>query len=78
MFRIVGAIFLGGLLASFVFNGSQTMIVLGMIVAGVLVVTPLALGTSALRCPACRKRVKLGATACHHCGRAVVEARAEP
>ena len=24
-----------------------------------------------LRCPACRKRVKLGATACHHCGRDV-------
>jgi hypothetical protein len=24
-----------------------------------------------LRCPFCRKRVKIGATACHHCGRAV-------
>ena len=23
------------------------------------------------RCPACRKRVKIGATACHHCGRDV-------
>jgi hypothetical protein len=23
-----------------------------------------------LRCPYCRKRVKIGATACHHCGRA--------
>ena len=23
------------------------------------------------RCPACRKRIKLGATACHHCGRSL-------
>jgi hypothetical protein len=25
-----------------------------------------------LYCPACKKRVKIGATACHHCGRATV------
>lgn len=24
-----------------------------------------------LRCPACQKRIKLGATACHHCGRSL-------
>jgi hypothetical protein len=24
------------------------------------------------KCPACRKRIKLGATACHHCGRSTV------
>lgn len=24
-----------------------------------------------LRCPACRKRIKVGATACHHCGRSI-------
>ena len=23
------------------------------------------------RCPDCRKRIKLGATACHHCGRSL-------
>lgn len=32
----------------------------------------LATGRIALRCPSCRKRVKIGATACHHCGREVV------
>lgn len=24
-----------------------------------------------LRCPACQKRIKIGATACHHCGRSI-------
>lgn len=24
------------------------------------------------KCPACRKRIKIGATACHHCGRSLV------
>jgi hypothetical protein len=27
-----------------------------------------------LYCPYCRKRVKIGATSCHHCGRTVVGA----
>ena len=30
---------------------------------------PLLRGQSSLKCPYCRKRVKLGATVCHHCGR---------
>lgn len=25
-----------------------------------------------LRCPSCGKRIKLGYTACHHCGRSVM------
>lgn len=28
-----------------------------------------------LRCPACRKRIKVGATACHHCQREIVPRR---
>jgi hypothetical protein len=28
--------------------------------------------TTVLYCPHCRKRVKIGATSCHHCGRTVV------
>jgi hypothetical protein len=27
------------------------------------------------RCPSCRKRVKIGAAACHHCGRDVRPAK---
>lgn len=49
------------------------------LVAGVLVVfvaAAAASGRLVLRCPACRKRVKLGATACHHCGRSVVRGAA--
>ena len=32
----------------------------------------LANGPIATSCPYCRKRVKLGATVCHHCGREAV------
>jgi hypothetical protein len=35
--------------------------------------------TSAMwKCPYCLKRSKLGATACHHCGRSLVEPRVQP
>ncbi len=34
----------------------------------------LATTTNPLYCPHCRKRVKMGASACHHCGREVVGA----
>ena len=39
------------------------------------VVGRLAGTTGPLKCPYCRKRVKLGATTCHHCGRDTVVAR---
>jgi hypothetical protein len=42
----------------------------------VIVVAAAASGVLVLRCPACRKRVKLGATVCHHCGRPVVRGAA--
>ena len=35
-----------------------------------------ATGRIALRCPYCRKRVKIGATHCHHCGREAVRTKA--
>lgn len=30
--------------------------------------------TTAAKCPACHKRVKVGATTCHHCSRSVTAA----
>ncbi len=32
--------------------------------------------SAAWECPYCLKRTKLGASACHHCGRSLVEPRA--
>lgn len=39
-------------------------------IAGVLIYA-YTVGGLRTRCPSCRKRVKIGASACHHCGRDV-------
>jgi ABC-type Fe3+-siderophore transport system permease subunit len=69
--RIVGAAFGVALVASFLSNGNEVVIGFAFFGALALIAVPLLTGQSALRCPACRKRVKLGAAACHHCGRTV-------
>lgn len=71
MFRIIGVAIIGAIVGSFLTGGSQVGIWAGLILGLASGVVPLMAGTSALRCPACRKRVKLGASACHHCGRMV-------
>lgn len=40
---------------------------------GLFVIYAYSAGGLKTRCPACRKRVKIGATTCHHCGRAVAD-----
>jgi hypothetical protein len=71
VFRIIGVAIVGAIIGSFLTGGSQVGIWAGLILGGAGGVLPLMAGTSALRCAYCRKRVKLGATHCHHCGRAV-------
>jgi len=58
-------------LASILTHGNQVAIIAGFLIGLVIAIAPIARGASALRCPFCRKRVKLGAVSCHHCGRLV-------
>ena len=71
MIRIIGVGIVGAVIGSFLAGGSQVGIWAGLILGLASGVVPRLAGTSALRCPFCRKRVKLGAPACHHCGRMV-------
>ena len=71
MIRIAAAGIAGAVIGGFLTGGSQIGVWAGLVVGVAGGVIPLLAGTSALRCPFCRKRVKLGATHCHHCGRAV-------
>jgi hypothetical protein len=48
-----------------------------LIPIGLLVIGAYTVGGLKLRCPACGKRIKLGYTSCHHCGRSVVASKAE-
>lgn len=78
MIRVVGAIIGFAILVSLLTGGNKYSIWIALAVAAVGVGGPLLMGTSALRCPYCRKRVKLGATHCHHCGRPVSRDRVFP
>lgn len=70
MIRVLGSAFgLAILAAVLTHNTIVFWVVFAIGLAGSVV--PLLAGTTALKCPHCRKRVKLGASACHHCGRAV-------
>lgn len=71
MIRVVGLAFLVAIVASFITGGNKAVILIAFFGTLALTIFPLITGQSTLRCPSCRKRVKLGATACHHCGRTV-------
>lgn len=71
MIRVVAAVVGFAVLVSVLTGGNQYAIWAALAVAAIGVGAPLVLGTTALKCPYCRKRVKLGATVCHHCGRPV-------
>ena len=64
MFRVAGAAFLVSALTAVVTNSTTA----GSVVFFVVFALIAAANVGKLRCPACRKRVKLGATRCHHCG----------
>lgn len=71
MFRVIGVALAGAVIGAFLTHGSQVGIWAGLLIGFGGALVPLLTGASALRCPYCRKRVKLGASACHHCGREV-------
>lgn len=71
MVRIALVALFGAVVGGIVTGGNTVGVWVGLFVALAAAVLPLLNGRSALRCPACRKRVKLGAAACHHCGRQV-------
>ena len=71
MFRVIGVGLLGAVVGGFATSGNTVGVWAGFLIFGGAAVLPLLNGRSALKCPYCRKRVKLGASVCHHCGRAV-------
>lgn len=71
MLRVAGFVIGVAVLASVVTHGNKIAIYAGLFIGLAIAVGPLLAGTSALKCPYCNKRVKLGAVACHHCGRTV-------
>lgn len=71
MIRIAAVAIVGAVIGGFLTGGSQAGVWAGLILGAAGGVAPLLAGSSVLRCPFCRKRVKLGASACHHCGRTV-------
>lgn len=71
MIRVIAVALVGAVIGSFATGGNIVGIWAGFLIAGAAAVVPLLTGRSALRCPHCRKRVKLGATVCHHCSRTV-------
>lgn len=76
MFRIAWAALVVGLLASFISDGNQYVVLAAMVGTVGLFAWSLLTGRSALKCPACGKRVKLGYSTCHHCGAQVGNPRA--
>jgi len=69
--RVVGVALLGAILGGFLTHGSEVGVLVGFFGVLGLMVFGVASGRQRLRCPFCRKRVKLGASTCHHCGRVV-------
>jgi hypothetical protein len=48
------------------------LVYVGLVGGGILWLLAVFNPATVLYCPHCRKRVKLGAESCHHCGRTVV------
>ncbi|MGA2387662.1 MAG: hypothetical protein ABSF97_01800 [Candidatus Sulfotelmatobacter sp.] len=67
MIRVVFAALLGGVMIGWIFNSSAAVIPAFVVLAVVIALA----NVGKLKCPYCRKSVKLGASVCHHCGREV-------
>lgn len=76
MIRVVASAFGFAILVSVLTHGNQVAVEIAFFVALAAIVIPLLAGATVLKCRYCRKRVKLGATACHHCGRATARTAA--
>lgn len=71
MLRILAVAFAVTVGASIVAHGNRWVIYVAFFGTIAVFVIPLLTGDAKLKCPACRKRIKLGASACHHCGRSI-------
>lgn len=70
MIRVFASALVAPILIGVLWHGAPSFVLLIAFLLGLAAAAvPLLTGQSALKCPYCRKRVKLGATACHHCGR---------
>ena len=71
MIRVVGFAFLVTFAVSLLTRGNAPPAVLMLVFVGTLALVSIAVltGRTPLRCPHCGKRVKIGSTVCHHCGR---------
>lgn len=76
MFRVVGFAFLVAIVASIVSDGNGTVVAVAFFGVLALFVWSLVSGRTALKCPNCGKRVKLGYSTCHHCAAQVAKPRA--
>lgn len=76
MIRVIGFSFIVAVVASMVSGGNSIVVAVAFFGTLALIVYSLLTGRTRLRCPYCLKRVKLGATVCHHCGRAVTSQQA--
>ena len=68
MIRLFFVVVVGGAVAAALLGINVWRVVVPL---AVLAAAAYTVGGLKLRCPSCRKRVKIGATACHHCGRPV-------
>lgn len=68
MIRIAWAALVVGIIASIVSNGNGTIVAVAIVGTVAFFAWALLSGRTALTCPSCGKRVKLGYSVCHHCG----------
>lgn len=78
MIRILGFALLVAIVVSWISDGNGTVVAIAFLGVLGLFAYSVITGRVVLKCPYCLKRVKLGATHCHHCGRQVVSHRSSP
>lgn len=75
MFRVAGFALVVAVVASLVSGGNQYVILVAFFGTVAAFAWALLSGRTALRCPNCGKRVKLGYSTCHHCSAQVATPR---
>ena len=68
MIRLVFVVFVPAIMLAVLLHVSVWVFVIPAAIIAVLAYT---VGGQRFKCPACRKRIKIGATRCHHCGQNV-------
>lgn len=74
MFRLILFALMPVFVVAIVWPDAPSWLLQGMLVGmAALIALAWFRGTLILKCPYCGKRVKIGYSACHHCGRQLVE-----